>query len=193
MINWNWMLAGNKSVKNFEKYAYEGLDGLKTGYTLEAGDCFTGTAMRNGMRLITVVMGTTSKDKRFGETRKLLDYGFNNFEVKTIIQAKTELTELPLIAVKKGVQTEVSLVTSDSVQFVVSKSEPPTILIEITEADEVLRTAPIEEGTALGTAKVSYDSPTGTISKTISLITTEDVEKGNWFRRKFGIQYRYGE
>ncbi|MDF2718761.1 MAG: dacA, partial [Paenibacillus sp.] len=64
MINWNWMLEGNSSVANFKKYAYPGLDGLKTGYTDEAGYCFTGTAVRNGMRLITVVMGTRTEAER---------------------------------------------------------------------------------------------------------------------------------
>ena len=49
MTNWNWMLKG--LIKQ-----YEGVDGLKTGSTPEAGDCFTGTVERNGMRLISVVI-----------------------------------------------------------------------------------------------------------------------------------------
>src|SRR5690606_29373238 len=83
MINWNWMLEGNKDVQNFKKYVYPGLDGLKTGHTDEAGYCFTGTAVKDGMRLITVIMGSSSMEQRFNETRKLLDYGFNNFEMKS--------------------------------------------------------------------------------------------------------------
>ncbi len=61
---------------------YEGVDGLKTGTTPEAGDCFTGTVERNGMRLISVVIKTKSHTARFDETKKLYDYGFANFEVK---------------------------------------------------------------------------------------------------------------
>ena len=57
---------------------------LKTGTTPEAGDCFTGTVERNGMRLISVVIKAKSHTARFDETKKLYDYGFANFEVKNV-------------------------------------------------------------------------------------------------------------
>ena len=60
---------------------YDGVDGLKQAQ-LEAGDCFTGTVERNGMRFISVVIKTSSHTARFDETKKLYDYGFANFEVK---------------------------------------------------------------------------------------------------------------
>ncbi|MBB6455375.1 D-alanyl-D-alanine carboxypeptidase [Salirhabdus euzebyi] len=72
--NSNLMLEEQSSEYDYLKY--EGVDGLKTGWTAEAGYCFTGTAMQNGHRLISVVMKTSSKDSRFTETRKLFDYGF---------------------------------------------------------------------------------------------------------------------
>lgn len=65
----NLMLPG-------ESHAYNGNDGFKTGYTKQAGYCFTGTAERGGSRLISVVMGAEDSDHRFTETRKLMDYGF---------------------------------------------------------------------------------------------------------------------
>lgn len=70
IINYNWMLEANKSIPNFKAYAYPGLDGLKTGHTTNAGNCFTGTAVRDGMRLISVVMGANSEAHRFTETKK---------------------------------------------------------------------------------------------------------------------------
>jgi serine-type D-Ala-D-Ala carboxypeptidase (penicillin-binding protein 5/6) len=57
-------------------YAYEGTDGLKTGYNDRIGYCFTGTAQRDGRRLIAVVMGAETTKQRFEETAKLFDYGF---------------------------------------------------------------------------------------------------------------------
>jgi D-alanyl-D-alanine carboxypeptidase (penicillin-binding protein 5/6) len=72
VYNWNLMLPGLK-------YYYKGVDGLKTGHTDAAGYCFTGTARKNGLRLITVVMGTKSEDARFLETKKLFDYGFSHY------------------------------------------------------------------------------------------------------------------
>ncbi|MGM1045476.1 MAG: D-alanyl-D-alanine carboxypeptidase family protein [Bacillota bacterium] len=65
----NLMLPG-------EAHAYNGIDGFKTGYTSQAGYCFTGTSKRGGSRLISVVMGAGNSNERFTETRKLMDYGF---------------------------------------------------------------------------------------------------------------------
>ncbi|WP_106767342.1 D-alanyl-D-alanine carboxypeptidase family protein [Paenibacillus faecalis] len=65
----NLMLPG-------ETHEYEGSNGFKTGYTPQAGYCFTGTAERGGTRLISVIMGAEDSNKRFTETRKLMDYGF---------------------------------------------------------------------------------------------------------------------
>ncbi|QCT04884.1 peptidase S11 D-alanyl-D-alanine carboxypeptidase 1 [Paenibacillus algicola] len=68
----NWMLPSMAGP-----YAYEGTDGLKAGYSEQAGYCFTGTAQRGGTRLIAVVLGTGSREQRFEETRRLFDYGFS--------------------------------------------------------------------------------------------------------------------
>ena len=57
-------------------YAYEGNDGLKTGYDSRTGYCFAGTAHRDGQRLIAVVMGSRTSQERFEDTAKLFDYGF---------------------------------------------------------------------------------------------------------------------
>lgn len=65
----NWMLPG-------EAYAYPGNDGLKTGYTEQAGYCFAGTSQQGSKRLIAVVMGANSIEGRFHETAKLFRYGF---------------------------------------------------------------------------------------------------------------------
>lgn len=61
------------------KLYFQGIDGLKTGFTDEAGYCFTGTAKKDGKRMITVVMGTRDNIERFTETKKLLAYGFQEF------------------------------------------------------------------------------------------------------------------
>lgn len=188
MINWNWMLEGNKDNPNFKSYVYQGLDGLKTGHTSEAGYCFTGTAVRNGMRLISVVMNTPSEAKRFRETQKLLDYGFNNFEMKTVVAAKSEVDSLKTVAVKKGVKTEVSVVTADAVDFIVKKGETPEVTMEAAPLPE-LKNAPIQTGDVLGTVKVKYNN----IEKTVNLVASQDVEKGSWFRLMMrGIKNFFG-
>lgn len=188
MINWNWMLEGNKDNPNFKPYAYEGMDGLKTGHTNEAGYCFTGTAIRNGMRLISVVMNTPSEASRFKETQKLLDYGFNNYEMKTVLPAKSEVDTLKTVPVKKGIKTEVPVVTSDAIDLVVKKGETPQIAMEAAPLAE-LKSAPIKTGDVLGTVKVTING----VEKNVNLIASEDLDKGSWFRLMMrGIKNFFG-
>ena len=92
MDNWNFMLPGFV-------FEYQGVDGLKTGTTPFAGHCFTGTAQRNGKRLIAVVMkavdanGVGSYKARFDATRALFDYGFNQFSVEEFVPAGYEFED----------------------------------------------------------------------------------------------------
>ncbi|TVY09262.1 D-alanyl-D-alanine carboxypeptidase family protein [Paenibacillus cremeus] len=183
MINWNWMLAGNKDNVNFKRYAYEGLDGLKTGHTDEAGYCFTATAERNGMRLISVVMGTKTEPKRFDESRKVLDYGFNNFEMKQVLTAKTEIDSLKTVNIKKGVGTEVPVVTQTGITVVAKKgAKPEEFLITAAPLEDSSKlVAPITKGQVLGTVKVTY----GGKEQITNLIATDDMEKGSWIRLFF--------
>lgn len=178
MVNWNWMVEGNQDNVNLRKYAYEGLDGLKTGHTSDAGYCFTGTAERNGMRLISVVMGASSEDARFMETRKLLDYGFNNFEKRTIVSAKTELLDLPTVYVRNGVKQDVPVVIGEGVQLIVNKNVEivPEIVATPYEPEQLV--APLQAEDVVGVVSVTY----GDRTMEVPLIITEDVEKAGWFR-----------
>lgn len=191
MINFNYMLEGFKDSVGLKQFAYDGLDGLKTGYTDVAGYCFTGTAERNGMRLISVVMGTGDHEntkgihQRFIETQKLLDYGFNNFEFKQLVDAKSEIDALKTVAVKKGVQLEVPVLTQHGLDFIVQKGETPQLEVttEIISEDE--RVAPIKRGDVLGKATYTYKYDGKEIAQTVDLVAGEDVEKGSWWRLLF--------
>ncbi|MDB5055521.1 MAG: peptidase [Bacilli bacterium] len=180
MINWDWMLEGNKDITNFKKYAYTGLDGLKTGHTDNAGYCFTGTAVRNGMRIISVVMGTAMESKRFEESRKLLDYGFNNFETKQVIAEKTTIDSLKFVQIEKGITSEVPLVTQTGLTLVVKKGTDDQIIKTTTAMNDKL-VAPIKTGDQLGTLTVAYNNK----SHSIKLIATEEVKKASWIRLLF--------
>lgn len=82
----NAMLYSDHPSLNFE-----GLDGLKTGYTINAGYCFAGTARQGDTRVVSVVMGTSTIDQRFQETRELLAYGFGESPVTVKYLAKMAL------------------------------------------------------------------------------------------------------
>jgi D-alanyl-D-alanine carboxypeptidase (penicillin-binding protein 5/6) len=178
MINWNWMVEANKDNVNLRKYAYEGLDGLKTGHTSDAGYCFTGTAERDGMRLISVVMGANSEDARFVETRKLLDYGFNSFEKRTIVSAKTELADVKTVHIPNGLKRDVPVVIGEGIELIVNKAEQAEAQMKATVYPEDQLKAPLKAEDQVGTVEVTY----GDRKMDVPLIVTEDVEKAGWFR-----------
>lgn len=190
IVNWNWMLESNKDVPNFRKFAYPGVDGLKTGHTSNAGNCFTGTALRNGTRLIAVVMGVpggTNDGKRFLETAKLFDYGFNNFEKKTILQAKSAVPEHETLKVKKGKSKNLSVVTATDITVLIPKGQAvePVVQEVISTPDPLV--APIQVGDKVGTVTYKYKDPSTQEDKvvTIDLVASEDVSKASWWRLMF--------
>ncbi|KIL34527.1 peptidase M15 [Cohnella kolymensis] len=190
MDNWNWMLGSNKNNESLRKFAYEGVDGLKTGHTSKAGNCFTGTALRNGTRLIAVVMGvpgSTTDGKRFLETAKLFDYGFNNFEKKTIIEAKAAVPEHETLAVKKGVSTKLPVVTASDITVLIPKGKAVQPEVQEVKATQDPLMAPVKTGDKVGTVTYKYKDPSTDQNKTISvdLIAAEDVDKASWWRLMF--------
>lgn len=184
LLNTNWMLASNQNSTKYKQYAYEGLDGLKTGFTDSAGYCFAGTAERDGMRLISVVMGTESMTKRFTETKKVLDYGFQHFEVKQVV---AENSPAKNVSVKEGVKTEVPVVTEQAVHFVVPKGIDPSQLPMKTHIEVDALTAPFQAGIKAGTITYTYqiEGMDQVQEKTVNLVAVEQMEKGGWFRLMF--------
>ncbi len=185
MINYNWMLEANKEIKNFKAYAYEGLDGLKTGHTARAKYCFAGTAERDGMRLISVVMGAKTEPKRFIETKKVLDFGFNNFEIKQVVAPKAVIAGNETVPVLKGKNKDVSVVTDEGVSFIVPKGTvAPEITTTVTINDPTTLVAPIAQSSKVGKVTYSYkvDGISQAQEKTVNLITAAEAEKASWFK-----------
>ncbi|GGO09867.1 D-alanyl-D-alanine carboxypeptidase [Saccharibacillus kuerlensis] len=184
--NLDWMLEANASVPNLKAYAYDGLDGLKTGHTNAAGNNFTGTAVRDGMRLISVVMGTDVQDQgsRFVETRKVLDYGFNNFEVKEMVSANQAVEGEEPVAVSKGKEESVAYETAGALSFVVPKGADASGLKVQTSIESGLE-APVAKGDKVGTATYTYQAKgmPEAQTKTVDLIASSDVEKAGWFKQ----------
>ncbi|MBP1084210.1 MULTISPECIES: D-alanyl-D-alanine carboxypeptidase family protein [Bacillus] len=187
MPNWNFMLKGLVQE-------YEGVDGLKTGSTDSAGSCFTGTAERNGMRVITVVLnaqGGPLHTARFTETKKLLDYAFNHFEMKELYPKGQVIKGQEKALVDQGKKHEVALELNDSLSFPVKKGEeknyqPKVELQKDKYTSDNKLTAPVKKGDAVGKVTAEYtgsDKDYGFIQagKNSELVTKENVEKANWF------------
>jgi D-alanyl-D-alanine carboxypeptidase (penicillin-binding protein 5/6) len=192
LINFNWMLEGNPDGKA-RQHAYPGLDGLKTGFTNLAQYCFTGTAEKNGMRLISVVMRSETIDTRFVETRKLLDYGFNNFQFKEIVKAGSSITGYEFLPVVKGKEKEVPAAIAESLTTLIHKDEESLYTLEFIPNPAALDEqgnfiAPIIAGDVMGEVKLVYSGDIkydfiqkGTNPEALTLVATEDVEKAGWF------------
>src|SRR5690625_2238766 len=156
--NWNWMLPHTASY--LKQFHYEGVDGLKTGFTSLAGYSFTGTAERDGVRLISVVMKTESMEKRFAETAKLLDYGFDRFSKQEIFPAGYQLKGESEINVSKGKDKTVEVELAGNFERMIQKGEEENYEIVYHFDDEQLTdtgmlVAPIEKGTVIGTAELT--------------------------------------
>ncbi|WP_164215667.1 serine hydrolase [Virgibacillus sp. YIM 98842] len=193
--NWNYMLAHD--AEYLEPYFYEGVDGLKTGFTDLAGYSFTGTAERNGDRYITVVMKTGSEAERFEETAKLMDFAFNNFSKQEIFPAGYQVEGESSIPVAKGKEDQVQVSVSEAISLPVQEEEAELYSIQYHIDEENLNedgelVAPIEAGDVVGQAELVYEGEndygyiTNDTSNTIPLVADESVEKSNWFMLTLG-------
>ncbi len=193
MDNWNWMLKGLLRE-------YEGMDGLKTGTTDFAGANFTGTAERDGLRFITVVMnvdvppGENSYDARFSETRKMLDYAFNNYSIEEVLPADYKVKGQKTLSVEKGKEKEVQIKTDSPLSMVIKNGEadqykPKFVLDKKKLNKDGELTAPVKEGEkvgyvmleAKGKKDLGYLTDKGTNASKASVVTVDSVEKANWF------------
>jgi len=151
------------------------VDGLKTGHTNEAGYCLVTSAKREGMRLISVVMGASSERVRERETQKLLSYGFRYFETHHLYSAGTELTKAK---VWKGGSADVALGVQDDVYLTIPRGKADDLDAQLI-VNEVL-TAPIAADSEYGELQVSLD---GKLEVSVPLVALESVEEGSIFKR----------
>lgn len=126
---------------------YNGITGLKTGYTPEAKHCVSATASRDDMNLIAVIMGAQDGKIRFKEAGQLLDYGFSNYMVQKGPKVGEVLAQTP---VKKGDADTVDLTIEESLSFVVPKSNQ-IAEVNYTVDYEPDIYAPVYRGQKLGT------------------------------------------
>ena len=153
---------------------YPGADGLKTGWTEEAGYCLVGTAMRNGMRLISVVMKTKDDEERLAASRELLDYGYQNYEVVKVVDKGDTVGEAD---VKRGKDLTVPVKADESISVVIPRNRKEDIKVNLIMDEEAIP-APVEADTAAGKAEYRLDDEL-LASTTVS--TTQDVEKAGFF------------
>ena len=162
-----WLVNTNKLVRFFE-----GVDGLKTGYTQEAGYCLTATAKKGNVRYITVVMGEPSSDIRSRETTNMLNYAFNSFKLNTILDKSQELGT---IYIDKSKQKTAKIVVKNSVTELISKEKDLPSYTYNLKVDKLK--APLKAGTKVGTVEILDNE--GLIVREEEVTISYDIEKSN--------------
>ena len=167
-----WLVNTNKLVR-----FYSGVDGLKTGFTEGAGYCLTATAKKNNMRLIAVVMGEADSTVRNAEVSAMLDYGYSQYELETLLSTESVIGRTE---VDKGTKRYVDVVPKEDITFLNKKLEQKTNATYKVKMYNVK--APLKIGDKVGKILVYEDDE---VIREVPITTTEDVDKVNIFKLYF--------
>ena len=171
-FKYNGIKQGNR---NALLYTDPTVDGLKTGHTAEAGFCLTASAKRNGMRLISVVMGTKSMQDRADQTRALFNWGFATWENVKPVSAGMSLAKAP---VRFGKVDEVNAGVAQDFIATVPRGQAGAVKSAVQLLPNI--TAPIAQGATLGKVVVTVD---GQVFGEQALVALEPVEEAGFFKK----------
>ena len=164
-----------QSNRNTLLFRDRNVDGMKTGWTDAAGFCLVASAERDGMRLISVVMGTASEDSRAIETQKLLTYGFRYYETHKLYEPNEILTN---VRVWSGSQTAVDLGVPGEVYVTIPRGQAEAMTASL-DIDEVI-SAPLNNGQIMGVVNVVLDND---VIYRGDVIAMQEVELGGLLKR----------
>ena len=162
-----WLVNTNRLVR-----FYQGVDGLKTGFTDEAGYCLTATAKKENMRLITVVMNEPNTASRSSDTSKMLDYGYNVYMVKNIIDENTVIDK---VEVELGKELKIDIVPKETITILSKKSDENRNITYEAKLNKLV--APIKKGTKVGTINIIEN---GEIISVVDATVAKDIKKANF-------------
>lgn len=176
--NKTWIVNTNKLVR-----FYQGVDGLKTGYTDEAGSSIAVTAEKNGLRLIAISLGYDNTTTRNSETMALLDYGYNQYESKTIFQKGKKIKEVKL---NKANKNKVNLILSEDVKVTVKKGENDKTYTYDIKLNTI--NYPIKKGEKIGKL---YLKDGNKILREVSLVSDSNIKKASIFKQYLRVVENY--
>jgi D-alanyl-D-alanine carboxypeptidase (penicillin-binding protein 5/6) len=153
----------------------DSVDGLKTGHTDAAGYCLVASAKRDGMRLITVVMGTKSEEARAQESQKLLAYAFRYFRTHKLYDAGQVLETTKVWA---GQQDKLRVGLTDAMAITIPRGESEQ-LQAVLDLDKVIK-APIQKGQSFGTLKVMLE---GKLVAEAPVVALESINEAGFIQR----------
>lgn len=154
------------------------VDGLKTGYTDEAGFCLVASSERRGMRLISVVLGANSDDARTRQTQKLFSYGFRHFDTLNIYTAGENIKEN--VPVWYGQDDFINLVVADDITLTLPKGQQKNLQTTVVVDSNI--EAPVYAGRELGRLKISLNEKEVI---NVPLVAEKDIPEAGVFSRFF--------
>lgn len=164
-----------QSNRNTLLFRDRNVDGMKTGWTDAAGYCLVASAERDGMRLISVVMGTASEEARAIETQKLLTYGFRYYETHKLYDSNQVLTNVPVYS---GALNAVDLGIEDEVYITIPRGQAESMTATV-DVDEIIR-APLSDRQIMGEVRVVLDN---NILYQGDVVSMQAVEQGGILKR----------
>lgn len=163
-----WLVNTNKLVRY-----YNGVDGLKTGFTKTAGYCLTATAKKDNFRLISVVMGEDTSENRSADTVKLLNYGFNTYKINII---KTKDEKLGKVRIYNGKNYFANVVlVADATEILKNNEKADNYEFNL-KVGKIK--APVKRGDVIGTAEI-IDSGNNIIDE-VDVTIDKDIEKAGF-------------
>jgi len=151
---------------------YQGADGLKTGHTSEAKYCLAATAKRGDFRLLSVILGAESDAARVAQTKRLLDYGFRNFQWKPVFESKKVIGR---VYIKGAKQEQVPVQLRSDFGVVVERGKELVVTTRITSSKNIK--FPIKSGARIGTISAVLD---GKVIGQAPVYAAENVEEANF-------------
>lgn len=164
-----WLVNTNKLVKF---YSY--IDGLKTGFTKNAGYCLTATGKKKDMRLISVVMGSETTDKRSTDTLAMLDYGFNRYSIDKVVSSDKALGK---IKINLGDNEEADIISVKDINILNDSQKGKRNITYKIDTKSI--NAPIKKGDVIGKITV-YEN--GKYLSYEDITVVNDVKKANIFK-----------
>jgi len=172
-FTYNNIKQGNRNTLLWDKSM--NVDGMKTGHTSKAGYSLVSSATKDGMRLISVVMGAKSARARASESKKILNYGFRFFETATPYEAGHEFATQ---RIWYGETDEVKLGITQSTPLTIRRGQSKNLKASFELSQEL--EAPLAKGTVVGKVFIQLD---GKDIATYPLVALNEIEQGGWFKR----------
>ncbi|MBO4262159.1 MAG: D-alanyl-D-alanine carboxypeptidase, partial [Clostridia bacterium] len=165
----------NTEISNTNKLIrfYDGCDGGKTGYTTESGFCLAASAKRGATRLVSVIINASDSKTRFKETSELLDYGFDNYATKMVVDCEKPLDIA--VNVSRGKQKSVKVIPEENVYIFSQRNKKDAVDIDFVPEQAV---APVLKGDVVGRLVVYKDNVE---YASVNVLACEDVEKKTYF------------